>query len=311
MKLSGLLVITAIAITAFSQSANADESPQTEQPPKTTAGKTWTDPATGMKFVWIESGCFLMGQSASETRLLKREFSATDYNKYYADELPEHKVCLDGFWIGAHEVTQGEWAKVMGFNPANFNIANNYPVDMVSWVDTQEFIKKLNRLSEEGLFRLPTEAEWEYSARASGAEGDMFYTGETITPEQANFNGTIPFGMNLRQDYRKSPTPVNSFPPNKFGLHDMHGNVWEWCNDWYGERYYEKSPDTNPIGPETGDMRVLRGGSWFRYAGHIRSATRYKNRPTGQFADTGFRLVKSPLHLSKDSERPLRFDPDF
>lgn len=310
MKLPCLIVITTVIFSVFSQTAIGAEQSSKDQPPAVKKIKAWTDPLTGMKFVWIDSGCFQMGQLPMETRLLKREVSDRDYDKYYADELPNHKVCLDGFWIGAHEVTQGEWQKVMGYNPANFNVADNYPVDMVSWLDTQEFIKKLNTLSEEGQFRLPTEAEWEYGARA-GAKGSMYYTGETITPEQANFNGTIPFGMNLRQDYRKSPTPVTTFPPNKFGLHDMHGNVWEWCNDWYGEKYYEKTPDQNPLGPETGEMRVLRGGSWFRYAGHIRSATRYKNRPTGQFADTGFRLVKSQLHVSGDTERPFKFDPNF
>ncbi len=311
MKYSGLLVITSIIITLLSQSAlqaAGKSAPEPSLPANAT--KYWNEPITGMNFVWIEKGCFQMGQMPMETRLLKREVGDRDYDKYYADELPTHKVCLDGFWMGAHEVTQGEWSKIMGFNPANFNISDNYPVDMVSWADTQEFINKLNKTNKEGLFRLPTEAEWEYGARA-GAAGTMYHTGETITPEQANFNGTIPFGMNLRQDYRKSPTPVDSFPANKFGLHDMHGNVWEWCNDWYGEKYYEKSPGRNPLGPDTGEMKVLRGGSWFRYAGHIRSATRYKNRLTGQFADTGFRLVKSQVIISKDLEKTLRFDPDF
>lgn len=310
MKFADMFVITIITISSFTQTAFAVERPSPEDPPSTTKIKTWIEPVTKMKFVWIKGDCFQMGQSPSETRLLKREFSIQDYKKYYADELPEHKVCLGGFWMGIHEVTQGEWRKIMGYNPANFNVSDNYPVDMVSWDDTQEFIKKLNILSEEKQFRLPTEAEWEYGSRA-GADSEMYHTGETITPEQANFNGSIPFGMNLKQDYRKSPTPVDTFPPNKFGLHDMHGNVWEWCNDWYKEKYYEKAPDTNPVGPDTGAMRVLRGGSWFRYAGHIRSATRYKNRQTGQFADTGFRLVKSPVYLSKDSDRPIRFDPDF
>jgi formylglycine-generating enzyme required for sulfatase activity len=273
--------------------------------------ETWTEPLTGMKFVRIEGGCFQMGQLPFETRLLNREVGKYEYKKYYGDELPRHKVCLDGFWMGATEVTQKEWVKVMRFNPSHFNTDENFPVDSVSWQDAANFIEKLNKENHSDQFQLPSEAQWEFAARGN-TEDVMYHTGNTITSGQANFNGSIPFALNLRDEYKKSPVQTASFSPNSYGLYDMHGNVWEWCKDWYGEDYYEDSPLKNPPGPDGGEMRVLRGGSWFRYSGHIRSATRYKNKPTGQYADTGFRLVKSaktvPGELPTDS---FIFSPDF
>lgn len=271
--------------------------------------ETWQEPVTGMKFVKIEAGCFQMGQSPAEQRLLQRAAGGTDYTKYYADELPQHKVCVDEFWMAIHEVTQGEWQKVMGFNPAVFQDGPEYPVEMVSWDDAQLFITKLNEQAGDTQLRLPSEAEWEYAARAGTTT--MYSTGDNIRGNQANFNGTFPFGFNLRDEYRKSPTPVGTFPANAFGLYDMNGNVWEWCNDWYKEDYYRQSVMQNPIGPDTGQMRVLRGGSWFRYSAHVRSATRYKNKQSGQYADTGFRVVKSPRRLHTEPGKVLFLDKDF
>lgn len=278
--------------------------------------ETWTEPFTEMKFVRIEGGCFQMGQLPLETRLLKREVGTYEYKKYYGDEVPRHKVCLDGFWMGATEVTQKQWVKVMGFNPSHFNTDENFPVDSVSWQDAVNFIAKLNKENNTEEFQLPSEAQWEFAARGN-TEDVMYHTGNTITSEQANFNGSIAFGLNLRDEYRKSPVAAASFSPNAYGLHNMHGNVWEWCRDWYGEDYYTDSPMRNPPGPAEGEMRVLRGGSWFRYSGHIRSATRYKNKATGQYADTGFRLVKSAKtqagRSSSDNSSPDKFifSPDF
>jgi formylglycine-generating enzyme required for sulfatase activity len=280
-----------------------------DQPARAKEADTWLEPITGMKFVKIPAGCFQMGQSPEEMRSLRRGIPVGDYEKYYADEQPQHKVCLEEFWMGIHEVSQREWQKVMGFNPAVFPEDLDFPVEMVSWEDAQLFINKINEQNNTSEFRLPTEAEWEYSARAGTTT--MYNTGDTITGTQANFNGTFPFSLNLRDVYRKSPTKVGSFPANGFGLYDMHGNVWEWCSDWYQSDYYQNSPANNPSGPETGQMKVLRGGSWFRYSAHIRAATRYKNKAVGQYADTGFRLVKSPRRSSGDSGKIMFFDKDF
>lgn len=271
--------------------------------------ETWQDPVTGMKFVKIEGGCFQMGQNPTEQRYLKRDSANENFEKYFADELPQHKVCVEEFWMGSHEVTQGEWQKVMEFNPAVFQDGENYPVEMVSWDDAQNFLTKFNLLNNTSQFRLPSEAEWEYAARAGTTS--IYNTGDAIKSTEANFNGTFPFGLNLRDEYRKSTMPVGSFPANAFGLYDMHGNVWEWCNDWYNPDYYKQEIIQNPPGPEASQMKVLRGGSWFRYSAHIRSATRYKNKQSGQYADTGFRVVKSTLRLNSDSGKPLLFDKDF
>lgn len=309
-RLINITTLLSFTITLLSPMTIMAEEPQkTETAAPAKQIETWQEPLTGMKFVKITGGCFQMGQSRDEQRLLKREIKSDDFDKYYADELPQHKVCVDEFWMGIHEVTQSEWQKVMGFNPAVFQDNPDYPVDMVSWDDAQLFIDKLNEANNSSQFRLPTEAEWEYAARAGTTT--LYHTGDTITSNQANFNGTFPFAMNLRDQYRKSPTVAGTFPANTFGLHDMHGNVWEWCGDWYQSDYYIKSPSQNPPGPITGQMRVLRGGSWFRYTGHIRSATRYKNKANGQYADTGFRLVKSPKRISSDGSKAIFFDKDF
>lgn len=306
MSLVALLIVTTITMaTNLGYGDDSNLQAEEEKLPE-----TWIEPITGMKFVWVEGACFQMGQLPLETRLLKREIGQFDYDKYYADELPRHKVCLDGFWIGATEVTQKEWRKVMDFNPAHFTSNENFPVDSVSWEDATNFINKINK-DNSYAFRLPTEAEWEYSARGN-TKNVMYHTGNAITTDQANYNGSIAFGLNLREKYRKSPVEVASFPPNAFGIYDLHGNVWEWCSDWYGEKYYADSPENNPPGPDTGDMRVLRGGSWFRYSGHIRAATRYKNKPSGQYADTGFRIVRPSLtERGRITTDKFIFDPNF
>lgn len=304
-----LLVASIYSPALFPLIAKAQESPKFQESPPVKSREMWQEPITGMKFVKIEKGCFQIGQSPTEQRLLKRDDATNNYEKYFSDELPQHKVCIDEFWMSIHEVTQGVWQKIMEFNPAVFQEGPDYPVEMVSWDDTQQFINKLNALDKNSLFRLPSEAEWEYAARAGTTT--IYHTGDSIKATEANFNGTFPFGLNLRDEYRKTTLPVGSFPANAFGLYDMHGNVWEWCNDWYKEDYYQQGVSMNPSGPESALMKVLRGGSWFRYSAHIRSATRYKNKPSGQYADTGFRLVRSANFVKPDSGTPIYFDKDF
>jgi len=228
----------------------------------------------GMTFVYIPPGTFMMG--------------SPPYEKYRNDNETQHKVTISkGFYMQSTQVTQGQWKAVMGNNPSYFKNGDNYPVETVSWNDTQEFIKKLNSKDNKG-YRLPTEAEWEYACRAGTIT--PFYFGETISTDQVNYNGNYPYGNGKKGIYREKTTPVGTFPPNDWGLFDMHGNVWEWCNDWYGD--YSDKPVTDLIGATTGSSRVLRGGSWYYYARYCRSALRDYNSPSYR-GSRGFRLACS------------------
>ncbi|MBC8553284.1 MAG: formylglycine-generating enzyme family protein, partial [Candidatus Brocadiales bacterium] len=224
---------------------------------ESSSGKTWTDPITGMEFVWINPGRFSMGSPSNEEN---RD----------SDESQHTVKITQGFWLGKYEITQGEWKKVMGSNPSKFkNCGKNCPVEQISWEDVQEYIKKMNRQGN-GKFRLPTEAEWEYAARAGTSTPFSF--GATIRPDQVNYDGNYPYGKAAKGKYRKKTVRVGSLPANAWGLHEMHGNVWEWVEDWYGD--YPTGTVTNPRGPASGSFRVPRGGSWSNNAGYCRSACR-------------------------------------
>jgi formylglycine-generating enzyme required for sulfatase activity len=237
------------------------------------APKTYTN-SLGMKFVWIAPGSFLMG-SSKEERL---------------GVLPEtlHRVTLTkGFFMGVHTVTQGEWEAVMGKNPSSIKGEKNLPVDTVSWHDCQNFIKKLRAKDKDNKpYRLPTEAEWEYACRAG--TWTAFHTGESISTDQANFDGSFAFGNGKPGEFRRRTTPVGSFPANAWGLHDMHGNVWQWCQDWFGE--YPSRDVVDPQGPEKGGSRVLRGGCWRFGADYCRSAYRHWLAPEHRYIFLGFRV---------------------
>jgi formylglycine-generating enzyme required for sulfatase activity len=226
----------------------------------------------GMRFVYVPPGTFTMGTPLKED---KREI----------DEIPHRVTISKGFYIGATEVTQGQWREIMGKNPSRFK-GDNLPVGGVSWMNAFEFIKRLVRL-ERRRYRLPTEAEWEYACRAGTQT--PFNTGETITPQQANFNGNYTYGGSDPGVFREKPTPVASFPPNQWGLYDVHGNLWEWCNDWYGA--YSIKPVTDPRGPKTGNEKVLRGGAWILEPRICRSGNRSKLPPETENYLLGFRLV--------------------
>jgi formylglycine-generating enzyme len=171
----------------------------------------------------------------------------------------------------------------------------NHPVVHVSWYDAVAYCKWISSKTGKH-FRLPTEAEREYACRAGSRT--QFNTGENLTTAQANYNGNYPYNKNPAGVYRDNTVPVNSFAPNGWGLYNMHGNVWEWCSDWFGGTYYDgcktKGVVTNPAGPATGSSRVLRGGSWGGDAGSCRSANRSSGSPDGQDDDVGFRLVLVP-----------------
>jgi formylglycine-generating enzyme required for sulfatase activity len=221
-------------------------------------GDTMTDPATGMELVYIPKGCFMMGSDK------------------YSNAKPVHDVCVDGFYMGKYEVTQGQWQKVMGKNPSMLQKGDNYPVESISYDDVKEFIRKLNEKS--GDYRLPTEAEWEYACRANGS--GKYCGGD-------NLDALAWYDKNSGN----STHPVGGKKANTFGLHDMSGNVWEWCADWYGKNYYASSPKDNPHGPDRGERRILRSGSYFLNTLYSRAVFRGSDPPGLRQVHFGFRLV--------------------
>ena len=229
----------------------------------------------GMKLVNIPAGEFMMGSPDTE-------------ESHEGNEAPQHKVRITrAFFMGAYEVTQAEYEKVVGDNPAHYPNAGN-PVEEVPWAEAAQFCKRLS--AREGVeYHLPTEAQWEYACRAGTTT--PFYTGDTISTDQANYNGNFAYGDGKKGRYREKPTPVGSFAPNPFGLYDMHGNLWEWCQDWYGKSYYSQSPIEDPQGPSSGLVRVLRGGCWLYAVRQMRSANRHWYVPTHWSSNIGFRVV--------------------
>lgn len=233
-------------------------------------GNNWTDPVTGMKFVWVPGGIFQMGGGpwAGETN---------------DNEKPVHTVRVDGFWLGKYEVTQKQWQKVMGHNPSFVKKGINYPVEQVSWNDVQDFIRKLNSLSGGKYeFKLPTEAEWEYAAR-SGGKNELYAGGNNVD--------TVAWYKN---NSGNTPHPVGQNTPNGLSLYDMSGNVWEWCQDVYDEKAYSNLSSSNPLNTVGGSERAGRGGGWFYSAKSVRSTYRDGNNSAGRFYDIGFRLSRTP-----------------
>lgn len=241
------------------------------------------EPLTRMELVRIPGGCFQMGAGENE-------------KERHNNEGPAHKVCVDSFFMGKYEVTQGQWKKLMEKNPARFKKGDGYPVERVSWEDVQKFIRKLNKKSGGLNFRLPTEAEWEYAARAGTITAR--YWGDDISCDNAMYENSL--SSNGRcVDYVKqqgltasSTAPVGSYSPNQFGLYDILGNVYEWCIDWYSDKYDIRSSEKNPAGPTSGTLRVIRGGNWLSGTKTVRSASRYWYSPDKKGCPIlGFRLV--------------------
>ena len=175
----------------------------------------------------------------------------------------------------------------MDDNPSRFK-GEERPVEMVRWEDAQEFIKRLNQLIPEGEFCLPSEAQWEYACRAGTQM--VFSFGDQITPDLVNYDGNYPYADGEKGEYRKCTVDVKELPCNDWGLYQMHGNVWEWCQDWYGD--YDQGTVINPTGPDEGEGRVLRGGGWIGGGGHARSARRDAGYPGSRLDDSGFRLAR-------------------
>ena len=250
---------------------------------------TYYKNSIGMEFVLIPAGELMMGsgQSAAEVARL-----SSTKGQYFADEHPQHCVQITKpFHMGAHEVTQDQYERVIAKNPAYFKGSRN-PVEKVSWHDAADFCKRLSQ--REGVFyRLPTEAEWEYACRAGTTT--PFYFGNTISTSQANYNGNyFVYGDGRKGVSRQKTSAVGSFAANAWGLYDMHGNVWEWCQDWFAKDYYGRSPADDPTGPDTGVSRVLRGGAWYYNPWDCRSAYRLGLNPANSFNPFVFRVVCAP-----------------
>lgn len=229
--------------------------------------KPAVDLTAGMEFAPVKGGCYSMGDT----------FGDGD-----RDERPVHEVCVTDFSIGRHEVTQGQWERVMGSNPsANKECGPDCPVESVSWTMVQEFIGRLNGATGKR-FRLPTEAEWEYAAR-SGGKAEKW----AGTSDEASLGEFAWYERNSGLTTHR----VGLKKANGLGLHDMSGNVAEWCQDWYGEAYYVGSPRDNPPGPAAGEKRVLRGGSWVYDSGVARTTKRSSDGPAEWDSNYGFRLV--------------------
>jgi formylglycine-generating enzyme required for sulfatase activity/serine/threonine protein kinase len=267
-----------------------------------------------MKFVLIPPGIFHMGAPSS-----REEPSSND------DERPLHRVQItQPFYLSVHEVTQQEFQRVTGHDPSLFQrsaeVANSdtrrFPVETVSWFDAVDFCNQLSQLenrqayyaisgierNDDGSiraasvtvaggngYRLPTEAQWEYACRAGTTT--PFHFGTTNNAHEANVDGENPYGTEERGPLVRRPIEVGSYPANAFSLDDMHGNVWEWCQDWYDATYYGRSPASDPQGPETGERRVERGGCYVSHAEFSRSAARSNDRPDVRAGGTGFRIA--------------------
>ena len=216
------------------------------------------------------------------------------------DSETQHRVTLTrDFFMGTTEVTQGQWKAVMGNNPSHFDeCGDDCPVEKVSWDDVQEFIKKLSRMDGRE-YRLPTEAEWEYAARAGTTT--PFTYGRCLSTDQANYDGNYPLSGCDKGEYRKRTIPVGSLDaPNAWGLHDMHGNVWEWCQDWYGN--YPSGSVTDPTGPSSGSTGSFAAGAGATARGAA-------GRPTGTTRAYGFRRATAADGVARSGFRRRGFAP--
>jgi formylglycine-generating enzyme required for sulfatase activity len=277
-------------------------------------GQFFTEPlneTTNLDMMLIPGGKFEMGQTAAEKIELIRLFGVEDYRKYFSDELPRHPVSVPLFFMGKHPVTQAQWRAVAAYepvdklkpDPSNFK-GDNHPVEQVSWQEAQEFCQRLS-IKTGRTYRLPSEAEWEYACRAGTTT--PFHIGETLSDDLANYcaqdreiDGTSykgTYGRGILGQYRQETTEVELFPANPFGLYDMHGNVWEWCeDDWHGN--YDDAPIDGSAwvnANQESTSKLVRGGSWFDFPHDCRSASRCDYDVT--YYVVGFRVVCEPPRI--------------
>ena len=247
----------------------------------------------GMKLKLIPAGEFLMGSGASSAAVARRFNSSAEV---FSDEFPQHRVRITKpFYLGIHEVTQAQWREVMGTAPWKDRPAvregDDFAATFLSWQDATDFCRQLSR-QDGAEYRLPTEAEWEYACRAGSTTTYSF--GDSLT----QLNEYAWYEENAWKAKQRFAHPVGGKLPNRWGLHDMHGNVWEWCGDWYDVDYYKQFRSgavIDPRGPSSGaTFRVFRGGSWSASAATCRSANRNRDRPELRNSSLGFRVVRIP-----------------
>jgi sulfatase modifying factor 1 len=239
-------------------------------------------PVPGM--VWINPGTFTMGSPTTEVNR-------------GSDEV-QHTVTISrGYWMGRYELTQGEYLAVMGSNPSLFTGDLNLPVERVNWNDATSYCGKLTqqeraagRLPAGYVYRLPTEAEWEYACRAGTTSATAY--GNSLSSAQANFDGEYPYNGAAKGPHLSKTTVVGSYASNAWGLYDMHGNVWEWCVDRYGS--YPSGTVTDPQGASTGSSRVIRGGNLVTHGEYCRSAFRFQRPSDYGNNSIGFHPVLAP-----------------
>lgn len=241
---------------------NPDEPEEPDIPDNPVNTETITVKGVSFVMVEVEGGTFAMGGSGVGSNI---------------DESPIHDVSLDTYFIGETEVTQSLWKAVMGDNPSH-NVGDDKPVDNISWDMAQEFVEKINYLSGK-TFRLPTEAEWEYAARGGSHTDNYKYSGGNSVNNVAWYEDNSSYASHN----------VKTKIPNELGVYDMSGNVFEWCSDWYGG--YNSSAQTNPVGPETGNNKVVRGGSFSYSDSYCRVTDRFSATPSWSDVCYGFRLV--------------------
>jgi len=248
---------------------------------KTKTNSYWTEPITKMEFVLIRKGSFYMGNP------YWRSDSSNNEKQHFV-------TITHDFWLAKMEVTQEQWQKIMGNKelhpekPSPLSCINSqYPIVSISYFDVQKFLQKLTNLSNGNRFRLPTEAEWEYACRAGTSTN--FSTGTSISDTLSNFNASIPSDYSAIGKYLGHSTTVGSYPPNLWGLYDMHGNAWEWVSDWYAP--YSSEHTIDPCGPKSSTLKIIRGGSWYFGATNARSYSRRTHEPGLWGFSIGFRVV--------------------
>jgi formylglycine-generating enzyme required for sulfatase activity len=234
----------------------------------------------GMRFRLIPPGEFYMGASRGTA--------------IFSDsECPRHKVEITRpFYFGVTPLTQGDYQILMGVNPSHFRGNQLLPVEKISWDDAQDFLAVLRKKAGDGRYRLPTEAEWEYACRAGTTTS--FWFGNELNGQQANCDGGRSFGTTTKGPFLAQTSTGTEYPANPFGLYAVHGNVWEWCQDWYAANYYEQFGEQaaiDPKGPESGTLRCLRGGSWYDGAAYCTSHSRWSENPHVRSNLIGLRVV--------------------